>query len=85
MSMTDHLTTAHNTMASFTWDESTLSADCPTLEAMAKRFEDTAALMRRLDQNGFEIQNNQASRKISHRNTRVFSRFGFVTDEGSDF
>jgi len=34
----------------------TLPADCSTLEAMAKRFEDTAALMLRLDEAGFALK-----------------------------
>lgn len=68
-------------MASFTWEESALTADCRTLLDMAKRFEDTAALMRRLDKHGFEVQNEQGIRKINHRNPRIFSRFGFIIDK----
>ena len=68
-------------MASFTWEESALTADCCTLEDMARRFEEAAILMRRLDQYGFELQNNTEIRTISHRNVRTFSRFGFVIDK----
>ena len=68
-------------MASFTWEESALTADCCTLEDMARRFEEAAILMRRLDQCGFELQNNTEIRTISHRNVRTFSRFGFVIDK----
>lgn len=67
-------------MPSFTWDESTLSADCPTLESMAQRFEDTAALMRQLDKNGFKIRGNNGNRKIIHSNEKIFSSFGFTLD-----
>ena len=66
-------------MASFTWDESTLSADCPTLASMAQRFEDAAALMRQLDQSGFELE-HQGKRIIKHQNERFFS-FGFVFEK----
>ena len=38
-------------------------------------------LMRRLDQCGFELHNNKEIRKISHKNVRTFSRFGFVIDK----
>ena len=68
-------------MASFTWEESALTADCCTLEDMARRFEEAAILMRRLDQCGFELKNNIEIRTISHRNVRTFSRFGFVIDK----
>ena len=67
-------------MASFTWDESTLSADCPTLESMAQRFEDAAALMRQLDKSGFEVRKQNGNRKIIHNNMEIFSSFGFTLD-----
>ncbi len=67
-------------MASFTWDESTLSADCPTLASMAQRFEDAAALMRQLDQSGFELVQHQGIRIIKHQNEQIFSSFGFVIE-----
>lgn len=67
-------------MASFTWDESTLSADCNTLESMAQRFEDTAALMRELAQKGFAVQQQKGTRKIIHSNEEVFASFGFVIE-----
>ena len=68
-------------MASFTWEESALTADCCTLEDMARRFEEAAILVRRLDQCGFKLQNNTEIRTISHKNVRTFSRFGFVIDK----
>ena len=68
-------------MASFTWDESTLSADCPTLESMAQRFEDTAALMRQLDKSGFKVRGQNGNREIIHNNTEVFSSFGFILEK----
>ena len=68
-------------MASFTWDESTLSADCPTLETMAQRFEETAALMRQLDKSGFKLSGKNKNRTITHTNIDVFSSFGFTLDK----
>ena len=69
-------------MASFTWDESTLSADCPNLASMAQRFGDAAALMRQLDKSGFELENRHGNRIITHQNEQIFS--SFVADESSD-
>ena len=67
-------------MASFTWDESTLSADCPNLASMAQRFEEAAALMRQLDQSGFKLENRQGNRVILHQSDEIFSSFGFILE-----
>ena len=67
-------------MASFTRDETTLSADCATLASMAQRFEDAAALMRQLDQSGFELEQHEGNRIIKHQNEQIFSSFGFVLE-----
>ena len=68
-------------MVSFTWNESTLSADCGTLEDMAERFEDTAALMRRLAQTGFAVKQQEGTRKITHVNDEIFKSFGFIIED----
>ena len=68
-------------MASFTWNESTLSADCGTLEDMAERFEDTAALMRRLAQTGFAVKQQEGTRKITHVNEEILKSFGFIIED----
>ena len=68
-------------MTSFSWNESTLSADCGTLEDMAERFEDTAALMRRLAQTGFAVKQQEGVRKIIHANEVIFESFRFVIEE----
>ena len=68
-------------MASFTWNESTLSADCGTLEDMAERFEDTAALMRRLAKTGFAVKQQEGTRKITHVNDEIFKSFGFIIED----
>ena len=43
-------------MAYFTWKEAGLTADCASLEAMAARFEEAAALMRRMANEGFVLE-----------------------------
>ncbi|ABI47808.1 hypothetical protein [Synechococcus sp. CC9311] len=68
-------------MASFLWKESNLTADCLTLEEMARRFEETALLMHRLHRCGFELNRIKGEQSISHKNIRTFSRFGFVIDK----
>ena len=47
---------------------------------MAQRFEDAAALMRQLDQSGFELEQHQGNRIIKHQNEQVFSSFGFILE-----
>ncbi|WP_413440401.1 hypothetical protein [Synechococcus sp. MIT S1220] len=47
---------------------------------MAQRFEEAAALMRQLDQSGFQLENHQGSRVIKHQNKEVFTSFGFVLE-----
>ena len=48
---------------------------------MAQRFEDAAALMRQLDQSGFELVQHQGNRIITHQNEQVFSSFGFILEK----
>ena len=43
-------------MAYFTWKETGLTGDCASLEAMAARFEEAAALMRRMAAEGFVLE-----------------------------
>ena len=47
---------------------------------MAQRFEDAAALMRQLDQSGFELEQHEGNRIIKHQNEQIFSSFGFVLE-----
>ena len=51
---------------------------------MAQRFEDAAALMRQLDQSGFELEQHQGNRIIKHQNDQVFSSFGFILEGNND-
>jgi hypothetical protein len=43
-------------MTYFTWRESGLTAECSSLEAMASRFEESASLMRRMANEGFQVE-----------------------------
>ncbi len=42
-------------MSYFTWKEAGLTSDSASLEAMAARFEEAASLMRRMAEQGFEL------------------------------
>ena len=43
-------------MSFFTWKDNGLTSDCSSLDAMASRFEETAKLMRKLSEKGFELK-----------------------------
>jgi hypothetical protein len=57
-------------MAYFTWKETGLTADCASLEAMAARFEEAAALERHSD-----------GQHITHGDAEVFEAYGFIDEE----
>lgn len=69
-------------MAHFTWHDKGLSEDCHSLAAMAARFEEAAALMRRLDQDGFRLERQGGQQHITHRDSTVFAAFGFLDEAG---
>ena len=69
-------------MAHFTWHDKGLSEDCHSLAAMAARFEEAAALMRRLDQDGFRLERQRGQQHITHRDSTVFAAFGFLDEAG---
>ena len=69
-------------MPYFTWREHGLSRDCQSLEAMAARFEEAAALMRQLTAKGFQVQHVDGRQRITHHNRHVFQDFGFVDECG---
>ena len=69
-------------MAHFTWRDKGLSEDCHSLAAMAARFEEAAALMRRLDQDGFRLERQGGQQHITHRDSTVFAAFGFLDEAG---
>lgn len=69
-------------MPYFTWREQGLSSDCQSLEAIAARFEEAAALMRRLATQGFRVEHLGGEQRITHNNANVFEDFGFVDECG---
>jgi hypothetical protein len=68
-------------MAYFTWKETGLTADCASLEAMASRFEEAAALMRRLAREGFRVERHSEGQRITHPDPAVFESYGFISEE----
>ncbi|MEO1002130.1 MAG: hypothetical protein AAFX65_03350 [Cyanobacteria bacterium J06638_7] len=68
-------------MAHFTWRETGLTADCASLEAMAARFEEAAALMRRMASEGFRVERRGERQRITHPDPAVFEAYGFVSEE----
>jgi len=68
-------------MAYFTWKETGLTADCASLDAMAARFEEAAALMRRMAAEGFRLERHADGQHITHPDPSVFEAYGFVSEE----
>ena len=68
-------------MTYFTWKEAGLTADCASLEAMAARFEEAAALMRRMADEGFQLERGSTGQRITHPDPAVFEAYGFVSEE----
>jgi hypothetical protein len=68
-------------MAHFIWKETGLTADCASLEAMAARLEETAALMRRLAAEGFRLERHGDDQRISHTDKEIFEAYGFLNEE----
>ena len=68
-------------MPHFTWRDTGLSADCASLEAMAARFEEAAALMRRMANEGFELERHSEGQRITHPDPHVFEAYGFINEE----
>lgn len=69
-------------MPHFTWHDKGLSEDCHSLAAMAARFEEAAALMRRLHQDGFLLERQGGQHRITHMDPAVFAAFGFLDEAG---
>jgi len=68
-------------MAYFTWKETGLTADCASLEAMAARLEEAAALMRRMASEGFMVERHADGQHITHADAAVFEAYGFISEE----
>ena len=71
-------------MAYFTWREAGLTADCASLDSMAARFEEAAALMRRLASEGFQLEKNSQGQRITHPDPAVFEAYGFISEEKAE-
>ena len=69
-------------MSYFKWNETGLTSDCTTLEAMASRFEESAKLMRKMSQEGFMLEKLRKVQIISHRDPKIFDSWGFINEEG---
>jgi len=71
-------------MAYFTWKETGLTADCASLEAMAARFEEAAALMRRMASEGFVLERHSDGQHITHGDAALFEAYGFIDEESPE-
>ncbi len=68
-------------MSYFTWQETGLTSDCETLEAMASRFEESAKLMRRMSSEGFMLKKENKKQLITHKDQNIFESWGFISEE----
>jgi hypothetical protein len=68
-------------MPYFTWTETGLTADCASLESMASRFQESAALMRRMAAEGFRLEQTSDGPRITHPDPAVFEAYGFISEE----
>ena len=48
---------------------------------MAARFEEAASLMRRMAEQGFELNSQGRQQRITHSDADVFESWGFVNEE----
>jgi hypothetical protein len=71
-------------MAYFTWREAGLTSDCASLDAMAARFEEAAALMRRMAAEGFRLERDADGQRITHPDPEVFESYGFISEESPE-
>ena len=71
-------------MAYFTWREAGLTADCASLDSMAARFEEAAALMRRMAAEGFQLERDSQGQRITHPDPAVFEAYGFISEETAE-
>ena len=68
-------------MGFFTWKDDGLTSDCTSLDAMAARFEETANLIKKLSQKGFELKKTQKNQLIIHSDQEIFNEWGFISEE----
>ncbi len=65
----------------FTWKDNGLTNDCSSLDAMASRFEETAKLMKKLSEKGFQLKKTSRNKLIIHTDPKVFNQWGFISEE----
>tara|TARA_Y100001968_G_scaffold122082_1_gene111105 strand:+ start:78 stop:320 length:243 start_codon:yes stop_codon:yes gene_type:complete len=68
-------------MTYFTWREEGLTNDCETLDSMAARFEESARLMRKMSDEGFQVEKRNKCQIITHKDSKVFNEWGFISEE----
>ena len=51
---------------------------------MAARFEEAAALMRRLAAEGFRLERDSQGQRITHPDPAVFEAYGFINEESAE-
>ena len=68
-------------MSFFTWKDKGLTSDCSSLDAMASRFEETAKLMKKLSNKGFQLKKSKNRQLIIHSDPEVFDEWGFISEE----
>ena len=68
-------------MTYFTWKEEGLTNDCETLDSMAARFEESARLMRKMSDEGFQVEKRNKCQIITHKDSKVFNEWGFISEE----
>ena len=68
-------------MTYFTWKEKGLTSDCSSLDAMASRFEESARLIRRMAQEGFQLKQKEGKQLITHKDQKIFESWGFISEE----
>ena len=68
-------------MSFFTWKDDGLTSDCSSLDAMAARFEETACLIKKLSQKGFQLKKTKKNQLIIHSDPKVFDQWGFISEE----
>ncbi|MFN9661402.1 MAG: hypothetical protein ACK6BC_13715 [Cyanobacteriota bacterium] len=68
-------------MPYFTWSETGLTSYCESLETKDSRFQESAALMRRMAAEGFRLEQTSDGPRIIHADPAVFEAYGFISEE----
>jgi hypothetical protein len=68
----------------FTWKEKGLTEDCASLNAMAARLQEAAQLLRRMADEGFQVERLDGLQRITHHDPDLFKAYGFVSEEAPE-